>query len=431
MQQISRIPRPSKTSAESLAVSATASATTTGDSGSFLTRGLRKIGNAFKELVIHDDDDHDDGMEITHVSDSENVRRAQRVIWMGIFGDIVLTAVKAVMGTLAKSPALLADALHSLSDIVGHFVTLICVKLARRPSNEVFPYGFGKFETVGSLAVAFLMIGAGVELIRESVAIMLAPAVVNAAPPQLQIAAGITAAAAVGIKELLFQLTAREGRKQGSPMLGTAAWHHRSDAMSSGVALVGIAASLMGISWADPFAGSLVAALVLSVGLQIAWKSVKELMDMSVPAEVREKLQNLVEEASSSAFDGLDADKNGQISKDEWVSKYGTNDGFEAFDTDGNGYIDLKEWNQNRLRVCSVRARKMGPHLMLDVDMDVPPGARFIEIQKAQDKMLKHIHSSNPRVREIRFQLTTTRSCVEDDATEPQRNTGYKVVSPS
>jgi len=186
----------------------------------------------------------------------------------------------------------------------------------------------------------------------------------------------------------------------------------------------------MGIHWADPLAGSLVAALVLSVGLQIAWKSVKELMDMSVPLEMRERLQTLVEEASNSAFKGLDADKNGQISKDEWMSKYGTNDGFEAYDTDGNGYIDYTEWNQNRLKVCGVRARKMGPHLMLDVDMDVPPGARFIEIQKAQDKMLKHIHSSNPRVREIRFQLTTTRTSTENGSTEEQ-NEGRKVVSAS
>jgi len=370
-----------------------------------------------KELIVHDDDDDHDAQEIVPAGDDKHVASARRVVWLGIYGDIILTIFKAVVGSLAKSPALLADALHSLSDIVGHFVTLICVQLARRPSNEVFPYGFGKFETVGSLLVAGLMIGAGVEIFWESVALIakvLSGVALETAPPGLLFAAGGTAFAAVIIKEILYQLTAREGRRQGSPMLETTAWHHRSDAMSSATALVGIAGTIMGIRWADPLAGSMVAFLVMSIGCQIAWKSVKELMDMSVPPETLERLEALVKEASDKGFESLDADHNGKVDKEEWVRKYGSEDGFSAYDTDGNGYIDIGEWNSNRLKVVSVRARKMGPHLMLDVDMSVPAGARFAEIQKAQDIMLKHIHSSNPRVREIRFQLTTSRPLSEN-----------------
>jgi len=370
-----------------------------------------RIGGFFKELIIHDDDDHGhDHAPVVHESDEAKAQSARRVVWLGIYGDILLTAVKAGVGFVARSPALLADSLHSLADIVGHFVTLICVQLARRPSNEIFPYGFGKFETAGSLLVAFLMIFAGFELIHQSVGIIAASSSIEPASGPLLFAAGGTAAAAVVIKEILFQLTAREGRRQGSPMLETTAWHHRSDAMSSATALVGIAGTIMGVRWADPLAGTIVAGIVLSIGLQIAWKSIKELMDMSVPPETLERLEALVQEASDRGFESLDADSNGRISREEWVSKYGSEEGFSSYDTDGNGYIDIGEWNNNRLKVVSVRARKMGPHLMLDVDMDVPSGARFAEIQKAQDKMLKHIHSSNPRVREIRFQLTTTRT---------------------
>jgi len=360
-----------------------------------------------KDLVIHDDDDDMD--IVGSQSDGEAVKKARRVIWFGIVGDIFLTIVKAGMGTLAKSPALIADSLHSLSDIIGHMVTLVCVQIARRPNNEAFPYGFGKFETAGSLGVAFLMIMAGFELIRESISIINSPPAMFV-DPILQMAAAFTAFAAVVIKELLYRLTASEGRRQGSPMLSTAAWHHRSDAMSSAVALIGIGGSIMGVRWADPLAGSVVAALVLAIGLQIAWKSARELLDVAVPPETLERLQALVQEASDSGFKSLDADQNNQISLEEWVRVYGSEDGFSAYDRDGNGYIDIREWNANVITVKSVRARKMGPHLMLDVDISVPSGARFKEIQIAQDRMLKHIHESNPRVREIRFQLSTDNS---------------------
>mmetsp|Transcript_45609 Transcript_45609/g.73340 ORF Transcript_45609/g.73340 Transcript_45609/m.73340 type:complete len:532 (+) Transcript_45609:167-1762(+) len=393
----------------------------TPDAGRENNGAIARIRGFFKDLIIHDGDDHDDHdhelMGSSTESDAAKVKSARRVVWLGIYGDILLTAVKAGVGTVARSPALLADALHSLADIVGHFVTLICVQLARRPSNEVFPYGFGKFETVGSLFVALLMVAAGVELIHQSVAIITSPGTLDPVSAPLLVAAGATAATAVLIKEVLYQLTLREGRRQGSDMLETTAWHHRSDAMSSATALIGIIGTIMGVRWADPLAGSLVAALVLSIGVQIAWKSVKELMDMSVPAETLERLEALVQEASDRGFESLDADSNGRISRSEWIEKYGSEDGFSSYDTDGNGYIDIREWNSNRLKVVSVRARKMGPHLMLDVDMDVPAGARFAEIQKAQDKMLKHIHSSNPRVREIRFQLTTSRAADDGGGT--------------
>eukprot|EP00468_Gymnochlora_sp_CCMP2014_P004176 CAMPEP_0167747118 /NCGR_PEP_ID=MMETSP0110_2-20121227/4103_1 /TAXON_ID=629695 /ORGANISM="Gymnochlora sp., Strain CCMP2014" /LENGTH=443 /DNA_ID=CAMNT_0007631983 /DNA_START=251 /DNA_END=1582 /DNA_ORIENTATION=+ len=373
-------------------------------------RALHRFGEVVKDLTLHDDDDEQ--IPPTTSSNAEQMQKAKRVIWLGIIGDIVLTVAKAIVGTLAKSPALLADSLHSLSDIIGHFVTLICVQISRRPSNQAFPYGFGKFETAGSLLVALIMIAAGVELIRESFSILSGGVglLTQGSSPPLLLAAGITAFLAVVVKEVLFQMTMREAKKQGSPMLSTAAWHHRSDAMSSAVALVGIAGSIMGVKWADPVAGTLVAGLVLSIGLQIAWKSAKELMDVGVPEATLQRLQALVQEASDHAFESLDADSNGRISLEEWVDKYGSEDGFSSYDKDGNGYIDIREWNENKLKVKSLRARKMGPHMILDVDMEVPAGARFKEIQKAQDKMLKEIYNQNPRVTEIRFQLSSSAS---------------------
>mmetsp|Transcript_45607 Transcript_45607/g.73336 ORF Transcript_45607/g.73336 Transcript_45607/m.73336 type:complete len:416 (+) Transcript_45607:167-1414(+) len=314
----------------------------TPDAGRENNGAIARIRGFFKDLIIHDGDDHDDHdhelMGSSTESDAAKVKSARRVVWLGIYGDILLTAVKAGVGTVARSPALLADALHSLADIVGHFVTLICVQLARRPSNEVFPYGFGKFETVGSLFVALLMVAAGVELIHQSVAIITSPGTLDPVSAPLLVAAGATAATAVLIKEVLYQLTLREGRRQGSDMLETTAWHHRSDAMSSATALIGIIGTIMGVRWADPLAGSLVAALVLSIGVQIAWKSVKELMDMSVPAETLERLEALVQEASDRGFESLDADSNGRISRSEWIEKYGSEDGFSSYDTDGVHY---------------------------------------------------------------------------------------------
>lgn len=201
--------------------------------------------------------------------------------WIGIIMNIFLTVIKGVGGVLSGSRALLADALHSASDIVGSIVVLAAVKIAHRPPDKEHPYGHGKAENVASLIVAILLIIVGAEVAYSSVKIFFGEMPVP--PGKLALAIIIIS---ILIKEALFHYKYRLGKKHNSTALITEAWHHRSDSLSSLAALVGIGAAILGghfnipvLLYGDAIAGLAVSLIVVKVGYSLAKESSLVIME--------------------------------------------------------------------------------------------------------------------------------------------------------
>lgn len=214
--------------------------------------------------------------------------------WLGIFVNVLLTLAKAAVGFVAHSQALLADAAHSASDIVGSVVALFGVKIAKSPPDDDHPYGHGKAEHVASIIVALLLVLVGVQIAITSIRFLFgAP---PAAPGRIALPVII---ASVVVKEVLFHYKIRVGRKHNSSVLVTEAWHHRSDAFSSLAALVGVGAALIGdrfeiplLLYGDAAAGIIVSIVIVHVGFRLARESSSVVMEQVLDESEVEKFTN-------------------------------------------------------------------------------------------------------------------------------------------
>jgi cation diffusion facilitator family transporter len=199
----------------------------------------------------------------------------------GAITNIALSAVKVAGGILGHSAALVADGVHSLSDLVTDAVVIFGVRIARRPPDDNHTFGHGRFETVSAFLVGLVLIGAGALIgwqgIRRAVEIGS-----GASLPYPKTVTVVIAAGSVVIKEILFQITRRVGRNEKSPALIANAWHHRSDALSSVAAVFGISGAIvLGEGWLilDPITGILVSILVVTVGVRTAVTALREMTD--------------------------------------------------------------------------------------------------------------------------------------------------------
>lgn len=211
----------------------------------------------------------------------ENTRSIIVATWIGIIVNILLTVIKTIGGILSGSRALLADALHSASDIVGSIVILFAVKVAVRPPDEEHPYGHGKAENVGSVIIALLLIVVGIEISISSIKIFFGETPI--APGSLAL---VIILISIIIKEILFYYKLFLGKKYRSSALISEAWHHRSDSLSSLAALIGVGAAMVGekLGWpilvyGDAVAGIVVSLIVIKVGYSLAQESFEVMME--------------------------------------------------------------------------------------------------------------------------------------------------------
>jgi len=251
-----------------------------------LPRSFSSFSKRKYEMLRHVESGHNHGSHHT-LSPSEKAL-AEKVTIGGLFVNIGMTIFKATCGYIGNSSAMLADAGHSAGDLVSDFVTLGTLKFARRPGDAQHPYGYGKFESVGALTVAGLLIVTGFGLIHHTFEHFLNPAI----PSTLALwAAGLS----IVFKEIVYQYTSRIGKKQNSQLLLANAWHHRADVVSSFLAFVGIGASQIGFTYGDPLAGVAVALLIIRMGVKAGWESLKELTDtVSNPTELQEMSNNIM-----------------------------------------------------------------------------------------------------------------------------------------
>lgn len=202
----------------------------------------------------------------------QNVRPVFIATWVGIIVNTLLAIIKAVGGVISGSRALLADALHSASDIVGSIIVLFGVKIAHKPPDEEHPYGHGKAENIASIIVALLLIVIGIEISISSIKVFFGE--LPNAPTSLAI---IIILISIIVKEILFHYKYYLGKKYHSPALITEAWHHRSDSLSSAAALFGVGSAILGeyynypiLVYGDAVAGIVVSIIVIKVGYSLA-----------------------------------------------------------------------------------------------------------------------------------------------------------------
>ena len=221
--------------------------------------------------------------------DEANLQEAQRATYLGLGKNVVLTAGKGIVGVTANSSALIADAVHSLSDIVADLVALATLRVSRLPADRMHPYGHGKYEPIGALCVSSMLVAAGGGLVWHSA--MLVHGAEGMAVPGA--AALWISFAAIGLNEALFHITLRAGKKSRSQTVIANAWHHRSDALSSLVAMAGIGGAMAGFPMLDPLAGGAVGLMIAKTGGEIGWESVRDLTD-SQDEEVLQTLETVL-----------------------------------------------------------------------------------------------------------------------------------------
>ena len=223
----------------------------------------------------------------------ENYRAAQRVTQVGTGADVSLRLAKLIIGFMSHSAAPIAEGLHSSADVLFDLVVLIGMHLARKKADEGHPYGHGKFESLASLLLALILLGVAVGIALDAANRIKDPDLTAPGQIALWVAAG-----SMLVKELLYQYTVRVGRRIGSNIIIANAWHHRSDAVASFAALLGIAGALAGWPMLDPVAAIGVAYFVGKVGVEIAIDSLEELTDSAeaVDNEVRATITKLINE---------------------------------------------------------------------------------------------------------------------------------------
>ena len=197
------------------------------------------------------------------------------VTWVGLLTNVALALLKAVAGIFSNSAAMIADSGHSFSDVLTDIVALWALRMAQTPKDKKHPYGHGKFETIGALFLALMLIATGIGIAIHA----FEKVEYREIPGNLALGVAIVS---ILLKEVLYQVTSHIGKRNHSRMLIANAWHHRSDAISSVVALIGIGGAQWGFPVLDPIAGILVAGWIIKTGLTIGYNSVKELSDEAV-----------------------------------------------------------------------------------------------------------------------------------------------------
>ena len=221
-----------------------------------------------------------------------------RVTLAGSVVNLLLVGLKAVAGVAGHSAAMVSDAVHSLSDFVTDIVVLVFVRVSARPQDEGHDYGHGKFETLATLLIGLALAAAAVGIVVSG-ATKLAHWLQGEDLPSPGKIALWAALASIIVKELLFQYTRIKGRRLNSPALEANAWHHRSDALSSIGAAIGIGgAILLGERWTvlDPLASIVVGAMLVKVAWDLLGPSFGELTDSSLPAETEREMLQIISE---------------------------------------------------------------------------------------------------------------------------------------
>jgi len=220
---------------------------------------------------------------------ASNLQSGARLALLGLFSNIVLACVKILAGVFGHAYVLIADGMESALDVLGSAVIWGGLKVAARPPDETHPYGHGKAEPIASIVVSLGVIGAALLLALQSVREIFLP---HHAPAPFTL---IVVIAVIAAKEMLYRYVVRVGRAVESIAIQTDAWHHRSDALTSLAALVGISLALIGgEKWqsADDWAALFACAVIAANGIHLLRPALHELMDTAPRGEIIELVRS-------------------------------------------------------------------------------------------------------------------------------------------
>ncbi|KAI8341056.1 cation efflux family-domain-containing protein [Chlamydoabsidia padenii] len=376
---------------------------------------------------------HDAHVHVDLVSTLEKSGKVGvQITLVGLLANVGLTATKGVAGWIMNSASLLADAAHSFSDLLSDFVTLYTFKMSRKPPDAIYPYGYGKYETVGSFAVSTLLITGGVAIglhsldllttilttestsssstttsIVDSISSVLSStatstvdsnAVTNSSssspststtnsPLSSTLSSTVSslfhidhhpndntpldpnaawfALASVIVKEWLYQATIKIGKREHSDILIANAWHHRSDAYSSMIALVAIGGSYAGMPVLDPLGGLLVSALIVKSGAEIMASSVNELVDQGLTSTEIDQIRSVI--------------------------------------------AKVKEQEPHLVDYYSIRGRKLGPFKHLDMILQLDPMLPVKQAHRIEQRVRATVKNEIPMVQEILIHVDAER----------------------
>ena len=226
----------------------------------------------------------------------ERSKRAEFAAWLGIIVNLGLALIKWIVGTIAHSSALIADAVHSASDVAGSLAVLIGLRAARKPPDEDHPYGHGKAESISAIIVSIFLFIVGIEVVNSSFRSLLAPLT----PPG--VVAIYVALLSMVVKEGLFRYKFRLGKELHSQALIANAWEHRSDVYSSFAAMMGIGGAILGgklgipiLLYLDPVMGLVVSFLVLKMAYGLLKDSIHNTLDHVIHGQEAKELEDAVE----------------------------------------------------------------------------------------------------------------------------------------
>jgi cation diffusion facilitator family transporter len=232
-------------------------------------------------------DDFDDDPEDPQHTPAERAAAGARSTWVSVGVNLVLTTVQIAVGIASKSQALVADGIHSLSDLVADFVVLFAGHHSQKDADADHPYGHQRFETAASLVLGALLIAVGIGMLWSAFGKLQAPHTV----PQVHAAALWVVGLALVAKETLFRYMLKIAKRVKSSMLVANAWHARSDAASSFVVGIGIAGNLAGFPILDPIAAFIVGGMIARMGWSFGWDALHDLVDRSVDEQEVEAIR--------------------------------------------------------------------------------------------------------------------------------------------
>lgn len=209
---------------------------------------------------------------------------------VGAVVNLVLTVVKVIFGIIGQSHALIADGVHSLADLSTDLMVWFAAKYSNQPADKEHPYGHARIETAFTVALGVVLIITAIGIVFDSAQRLLNPETLLQPTPIVLLIAAISILANEG----LYQYTIRAAKQFNSGLLKANAWHHRSDAISSIVVLVGVAGSLMGLPYLDAFAAVGVALMIGHIGWTQAWSSLRELVDTGMEPKTAAALKRII-----------------------------------------------------------------------------------------------------------------------------------------
>lgn len=226
----------------------------------------------------------------------------RRITLWGAVVNLLLTAGKLVAGALGHSAAMVADGVHSLSDLISDVVVLAFTHISAKGKDRDHSFGHGKFETLATLIISIILVIVGGKLMSEGIRSIID--IINGTVlPRPGIIALAAAAVSIVAKEILYHVTLKTGKRVQSPVVIANAWHHRSDALSSIGSLLGIGgAIILGSKWTilDPIVSCAISIAIIIVAFRMAMPSIAELLEASLPEEIENQIT-----ATASAVEGV------------------------------------------------------------------------------------------------------------------------------